>query len=264
MQIIKAHYKDRYHDTFIEIENTQGEYVSDPFSFTLDGVRFVGTSLTDFEPAEGSDTEKACEKFDIFKSGGFELDVFGAEGLGVSYTYELCRYSLEADMPVRVVRRSDNSELEGQLRISFEYKEHDPEKPQGRYICDNETVYHDDLIIHCFALMVDGKEYPCSNMTPDFETALSEISRLMADEYYLKCCFTCRYSDYSPYGNDDFGTMQCFKDQKEEYLKVNTKMDYFEHLDESKCTYRQETYLCEEYAVRNKAGGYRGYVEGVY
>lgn len=87
------------------------------------------------------------------------------------------------------------------------------------------------------------------------------IANEEADKYRLKCCFTCQWSDYSPYGSDDFGTMLCYRAHKEEYLRVNTKNDYFEHLEGLPVEQRQETYICPDFAVRDQCEGYRGFVE---
>jgi len=51
---------------------------------------------------------------------------------------------------------------------------------------------------------------------------------------------------------------------KEDCLKVSSKDDFFEHLEPKDFVMRQETYLCDEYEVRNKSSGYRGFVEGVF
>lgn len=85
----------------------------------------------------------------------------------------------------------------------------------------------------------------------------------MKKEYYIKCCFTCQYSDYSPYGNDDYGAMSCYRRHKEDCLMVNSKEDYFKYLEGKDADVRQETYLCEQYSPRSRAGGYRGFVDGV-
>lgn len=36
------------------------------------------------------------------------------------------------------------------------------------------------------------------------------INVFRKSDYYIKCCFTCQYSDYSPYGSDDYGLMLRF------------------------------------------------------
>ena len=50
------------------------------------------------------------------------------------------------------------------------------------------------------------------------------------------------------------------------YLKVNGKNDYFSYLSNNPKDYdlKQETYLCEKYEIRNRCGGYRGYVDGIH
>ena len=208
MKTYKAHYKDLTHDTDIEILNTEEEYKYDPLSFTLDGIRFKGTSLGDFELADESQFEEARTKFSILKSGGFTL-----AGREIPYTYKLQGYALDVDMPV--------------------------------------------------SLSIEGEKFVSKHKTLCFEDALIDINRQMKDSYYLKCCLTCQYSDYSPYGSDDFGTMMCYRCHKEDYLKVNSKDEFFEYLDGKDFESRQETYLCGEYEPRRKCEGYRGFVDGV-
>ena len=81
----------------------------------------------------------------------------------VPYWYQLERYFLDIEIPVKAIRKLDNMELQAVIHISFGYYEHDNENNQARR--------------------------------------------------------------------------------------------YFEM--------RQETYLCEEYELRNRCQGYRGYVAGV-
>lgn len=256
VKIWKAHYRDKNHDVLIDIINTEGEYSSDPLSFTFDGITFKGSTIADFQ-VSADDAEKASEKFSIMKAGGFSLG-----DSEVPYWYTLQRYSLDAEIPVVVVRRSDNCVLQGMIRVSFGYVEHDQSKIQGRYYCDDERVYHDDAIVDEFSLSVDGKKFDSSLKTLYFESALTDLQKQISPEYYLKCCFTCQYSDYSPYGCDDYGCMLCYRKQKESYLKVNTKDEYFEYLTDD-YEVRQETFLCDEYEPRTRCGGYRGYVDGV-
>ena len=258
MQIWKAHYRDEFHDTDIDIVNTEKEYNTDPLSFTLDGITFVGTAPDDLHPADDTDIEKAGGRFNILKQGGFGIDK-----TEIPYWYTLQRYELETDIPVNAVRRSDGCEVQGRIHIFYKFTEHDPARTQAISVCDGARVYPDDLNVLEFSLYTDGKKYSSTRKSSDFETALTDISGQMSGEYYLKCCFTCQYSDYSPYGNDTFGTLQCFKEQKENYLKVSSKTDYFNNLDDN-WKYRQETFICGEYEPRTRCEGYRGFVNGVF
>lgn len=255
MQIWKAHYKDALHDTMIDIINTDEDSRTEPLSFILDGVRFQGRSLGDFKLADHTQYDEAKKKFCILKAGGF-----GIGNTHAPYWYELQRYALDIEIPVNVVRKCDNCEIQGRIHLAFEYSEHDMEKIQPQILCENIQVYHDDAVVSDFTLYADGKHYRSTHKTLFFESALLDICKQMAQDYYMMCCFTCRYSDYSPYGNDDYGDMLCYRRHKEDYLKVNDKDGFFQYLEGKDFEARQETYLCEEYDLRDQCSGYRGFV----
>ena len=258
MQIWKAHFKDSLHDTMIDIHNTEEDSRTDTISFILDGVRFQGSSFNWFELVDDTKYDEAKNKFHILKAGGFCIG-----NTNIPYWYALQRYALDIEIPVKAVRKLDSYEIQGMIHISFEYKEHDMEKYQVRTYCNDVQVYLDDENVYDFTLYVDGVNYSSTKKTLDFESNLYDICKQMAQDYYMKCCFTCQYSDYSPYGNDKYDCMLCYCRYKEEYLKVNNKGDYFKYLEDKDCDVRQETYLCKEYDLRNKCSGYRGFVYGV-
>lgn len=257
MQIWKAHYQDSFHDTIIDILNTEQDSRTNPLSFTLDGVKFEGRSLDYFSLADDKQYPEAKDKFCILKSGGYSIG-----NHEVPYFYELQGYALDLEIPLKVIRKQDNSEIQGMLHIAFTYTEHDMQKSQARIFCDDIQVYHDDMHVSDFTLCIDGKYYNSTQRASEleFEFPLQDICQQIAQEYYLKCCFTCQYSDYSPYGNDTYGCMLCYCRHKEDCLKVNSKDDFFEYLEGKDFDVRQETYLCSEYAPRNQAEGYRGFV----
>lgn len=260
MQFWKAHYKDAWHDVDIEIQNTENDYKTNPLSFSLEDITFEGTSLGGFQLADETQYEKAKEKFCILKAGGLNKKF----NFTSPYWHNLQRFALDVEIPINVVRKKGNQELTGKLFIAFEYVEHDMKKNQCIFLCDNEQTYHDDEIVTDFSLYVDGGIFKSKKKTLNFENALIDICKQMEYDYYLKCCFTCQYSEYSPYGNDDYGTMLCYRRHKEDCLKVSSKDDFFEYLESKDFVMRQETYLCDEYDIRNKISGYRGFVEGVF
>lgn len=257
MKIWKAHYVDANHDLDIDILNTEEDYSSNPLSFCINGIPFSGTSLGDFQLADSDLYETARKEFSLLKWGG-NLTKYKIQS---DYQYDLQRYSLDVKIPVTIIKKSDEREVSGYLRVCFAYCEHNPEKNQSRIMCDNERVYRDDINDAIFTLCADGEEYCVSSQNLYFEPRLMQLIKLMKDKYVLKCCFTCQYSDYSPYGCDDYGTMLCYRKHKREYLKVNDKSSYFKYVEGLDCEAKQETYLCDEYEPRIQCGGYRGFVE---
>lgn len=233
----RAHYKDAQHDVDIEITNTVVPSCEEkPIRFEVDGIRFCASDISCIYLAEEAQYQEAAEKFHILKLGGNTVD-----GRKLPYWYELQQYELAVEMPIQMVRKKDKEEVEGTLSLSYQYVAE----------------------VSDFAIFVEGKNYHSDEKTLVFWKALNNLSAKMKEEYFIKSCFTCQYAEYSPYGEDYYGTMLCYKDCKKECLKVHNKDDYFEYLDGKDCDVRQETYVCEEYQIRNKSCGYRGFVEGV-
>ena len=257
MQYWKAHYRDALHDTAVEIINTEEDYNTEPLSFTLDNITFCGTSLNDFHLKDEVQYGEASKKFSLLKWGGHDSKFTSP------YLYDLQRYELEVEIPINVFRKRDGCIIAGVLFLSFKYIEPDMSKLHSSRWCDGIRVYCDDVIVQEFSLSVDGMSYKSSEKTLWFEAALKDICKQIKDGYYIKCCFTCQYSDYSPYGSDDYGLMLCFCRHKSDCLKVNSKDDFFTFLEGKDYDGRQETYLCEHYCLRNKASGYRGFVDGI-
>lgn len=240
MVIWKAHYTDEHHDLDIDILNTEEEYASDPLSFCIDGIAFSGTSLGDFHLSDPAMYERAKKEFHILKQGGNQITY--SHPSQIPYSYDLQRYSLDVRIPISLFKKDSQQTIQGNLQIYLKYCEH-------------------DIASAVFTLCVDGKEYSVDNKELYFEDSLLRLSRMIGEEYSLKCCFTCQYSDYSPYGNDDYGTMLCYRHHKDAYLKVHDKASYFQYAEGLDHETRQETYCREEYEPRTKCEGYRGFVE---
>ncbi len=250
MEIWKAHYKDANHDMDLDIINSQGNFKGDSLSFRINGYEFTGVTPDDFELKDKAAADEAQKEFCLLKWGGHYK---------TEYVYTLQGYSLDVQIPVKVVRISDNGLIQGFVRLCFEHN--NDKKSQVRSYCDDEFVYFDSISVSEFSLTADGKTFCSDSKSLDFETGLIDICSKMKPEYSLKCCFNCQYSDYSPYGNNDYGTMLCYKNHKSEYLKVNNKAGFFESLEGLDYDLRQETFICSEFEKRVKCSGYRGFVE---
>ncbi|MCM1506228.1 MAG: DUF6304 family protein [Ruminococcus flavefaciens] len=256
MQVWKAHYKDEFHDTDIEILNDGSERF-----FILDGFKFcLGTDISEIEYESTEPSDDIENKFHVVKYYGYLLDKYSTRRIP-TYFYILWRYSLDVEIPVHVFRKADNAEITGTINISLHLVKHDMKKPHGIILCNGVRIYCDDVIVDDFSLCVDGKSYHSEKNTIDFETALSDICGKIKQDYYIKSCFTCQYSDYSPYGQNGFGGIMCYRECKENCLKVHGRNDYHKYLEEQPFTFQEETYLCSEYDLRNKCGGIRGFVD---
>lgn len=96
--------------------------------------------------------------------------------------------------------------------------------------------------------------YTVSANYNELECLLNELAKLLPSGVYLRNCYNCLYSDYSPSGKSGFGDMECHRREKAAYLLVKTKQDYFRLRNVERV---QETYLCPEWEKRVAGTGYR-------
>lgn len=258
----RAHYRDRLHDCWVEIQSSRPEGSRDAYElrFELDGIRFTGMNLCDFELAEEDQAEEAAGRFRLMKWGGY----LGYGGEILPYTYALQRYELTVEIPVQALQRESGEMLAGTIYFAYCMQERDAKTSRSRYRLDDRKIYPDQAVCTEFRLHVDGKDFKADRPTTYFEQALLQVCEKCGGDYRLTCCFTCQYSDYSPYGCDDFGSMLCYRKHKEVYLTVNDKDGFFERLEGLDFEVEQETGVCGEYEERTRCEGYRGMVEGRY
>lgn len=259
---VRAHYRDRLHDCWVEIQNSRPDGDSGAYElrFELDGIWFTGANLCDFELADERQAEKAAGRFQLMKWGGYA----GYGGEILPYTYELQRYAMEMEIPLQVLRRDGGEPLAGMIYFAYCMQKQDADTSRCRYRLDDREIYPDQAVCTEFRLHVDGKDFAADRPTTYFEQALLQVCEKCDGDYLPKCCFTCQYSDYSPYGCDDFGSMLCYRKHKEIYLTVNDKEGFFDRLEGLDFEVQQETGVCGEYEERTRCEGYRGMVEGRY
>ena len=124
----------------------------------------------------------------------------------------------------------------------------------GDVISDKHCLDREEYLL---TLEHDGRLYAGTGNSGSFEGELLEIQAQLPPGVHMKACITCMYSDYSPYGQNAFGDMACYRTRKSEYLKVKGKMQFLKfqgHFDRMV----QETYLCPEFERRVPGTGYRG------
>ena len=155
---------------------------------------------------------------------------------------ELIAAALSFDVPISVV--TETVAVAGILRVTI-----DLEEAAGRPK-DNA-----DWADPCMTLIYPGKSYTSSGGWGSFENELLAIQKQMPVDTYMKCCFNCAFSGYSPYGNGLWG-MYCHRNNKEAYVQATDKLEWI-RLDEVAIEHVQETYLCTEFQRWNGETGYR-------
>jgi hypothetical protein len=210
----------------IEIVNN-----SENLRFEVDGFTFEGATFDDFEIINHNDySEAELQRFS-----------FNKVQCGNEYVYELCDCSITANFPIQIKNLETHDVFEENLKSKVVIGE-SIGRGGVKYI---ET--HLDLKI---------LETNYSTINYDFEDGFLDLKKQIAPTYRFHNCFGCNFSDYSPYGKTLFADMHCYKNQKEAYLKVKDKFDFFRLKEEDRTV--QETYLCDDFEPRGTNIGYRG------
>lgn len=216
---------DRYPATWSDPNGTVSTSISNDgaeLRMSVRGVEFAGRDFESFSPVEGTPPDRLA---------GFSIH----HGC-------LCSYRLKWRMPIPV--RIDARTVVGGLWVGLVVG--DP-GPNGSLVGGHLQI----------ALDYGGFWFQGSGTSGWFESELLEIREQLPAGTHLLACIDCLYSDYSPYGSGMFGSMMCFRNLKEEYLRVSTKDELFEIHDRYDRTV-QETYLCPEFEKREPGTGYRG------
>jgi Family of unknown function (DUF6304) len=212
-------YSTKYRDNFGE-ETTTIQNNGKSLHMRLRGIEFQCSMLDDWKP-----------KTKTAPSSLFAL-----------WHGQLCSYRLDCKMQVPVVDSGKISS--GILRVELELGA--PNEDGG---IDREYLQ--------LELTLNGKSYKSSGKHSWFEDGLLEIHAALPKKTYIRSCFNCAFSDYSPAGFGLFGCMACFRNCKQAYLSLKGKEAYFQ-LQDRIAEYVQETYLCPEFKKRVPDTGYRG------
>ncbi len=224
--IYKGTFDMNFSTTEIEIRN-DFEYLK----FEIDDFNFVGTSFDDFE----------LLNYENYSQTELKRFSFNKIRCGNGFAYELCNCKIMVNIPTLIKDVDTGEVFEENLEIKFEI---------GKSIGNGMT---EDVRVS-LNLKIFNKHYSAINYA--FEDGANEIRNQIEPKYKFNSCFGCNFSDYSPYGKAIFGTMLCFKNQKEEYLKVKSKEGLFNLGQEDQIV--QETYYCEDFEPRGINVGYRG------
>ena len=122
------------------------------------------------------------------------------------------------------------------------------------YPMSNKCIDKEELLL---TLHFGRQSFSSTGKSGYFEDELLSIHQQLPNDTYIKACINCLYSAYSPYGHGLFGCMLCFRNRKGDYLKIQSKGDFWgihDHFERQV----QETYLCPEFQLRVSGIGYRG------
>lgn len=195
----------------------------------IDGVPFSGEDFSDFSIVKGK--EYLLEKTDRFN---FFPSVFNTGDSDLV----LCSCTFKIVIPQIMLDLKNQVSIAVDLDFECELKVKD-----NLYITEFFTIN----------LTIDGKLYTGSGDM--IEMVFDQLKNQFEGSYSFKNCYGYMYGDYSVFGQNSFGGMLCFGNQKDAYKKVDTKDEYME-LDTDVLV--QEIYYCDAFEPRIKGTGYRG------
>lgn len=215
------HYPAKYTDSY-GTETTTIINDGETLRMTIRGVEFEGDDFDSFEPHESA-----------------SIDQLSSFSLHRNELYS-CRISCDISVPIN----RNGEVLAGSLIVELDLG--DPIPNSG---LDKEQL---SIVLKFEELYFSG-----SGTSGWFEDELIEIQKKLPEGVYIQACINCLYSDYSPYGHGLFGTMMCFRNLKQEYLRVTSKEEFWPVHDRYDRLV-QETFLCDDFKRRIPCTGYRG------
>jgi hypothetical protein len=205
-----------YRDRFGEEQTTL--YREGPaFRMTVRGVKF--SSLYDF-----------CTFETELPPASSELSSFTLNQSG-----ELRAFTLIFQMPVPVV--INGTEQQGRLVFDLVYAD--------------VTTLVGSLQL---TLTLDSETLTVKGEDDWTESGLAKIQSILAKDAFLKCCFTCAFSDYNPAG----GPLACFRNNKTAYFSMERSKPAIFAIWNTRTEQVHETYLCPEFERRQPGTGWRG------
>ena len=218
-----AVYPTIYRDAHGE-ESTVIENDGQTLRMVVRGIEFISNPFGSFDMLTAQNVEAAGQ-------AGFTLDSYA----------DLLAGTLMFDMPLTVI--TDNQETTATLIVKLSL--------EGAGVNAADKPWADPDMI----LAYNGLRYVSRGGGGSFEGEMLQLQKQMPSNTYMKCCFNCAFSGYSPSGEGLWG-MFCHRNHEEEYLKASDKSEWF-RLNKLAAGRVQETYLCPEFQRWNGETGYR-------
>ncbi len=228
-------YSDKFGIVHTAIQNNFCEHGTSCLEMEIEGVHFKGSSLDDFELVlKPENSEEQLKRFTFNKFAQIESD---------KSIWVLCNCNLEIHFAQQVTDIENENEIDTILIVDLQLG-----KPLKSGAISNLKAF----------LKIEIKDEQFTSEFDYFEPAILQLQKEMMPRYLIKNCFSCHYSDYSPYGNGFYGSLMCFRNNKSDYLSAVNKKDFF-NLAGAGYIAVQETYQCNEYSRREKGTGFRGW-----
>lgn len=212
-----ATYQDKRGTEDISI-NSDG---SDMF-FTLRGIDFEGH---DFEMLTASEIDLTKFDYELFADG----------------TGDLTNFNLSITIPIQLFNAQTNQTFTENLTAHIE-------------VGKTTTIDELDSELNSLILTTSFGEFKVAKKLEWMEDALIVLQSKLPKNIYLKTCLSCKYSNYSPFGNGMFGSIYCFKNVKNKLKSLNDKTDLLdiwtkEAMDTSDIFSVQETFDCSAHQL---------------
>lgn len=217
MREYKAIYQDKRGTEEIVIKS-DGSYMD----FTLRGINFDGQ---DFEMLEAEEIDNTKFEYEMFQDGSGDLTNF----------------RLTVTIPILLFDSIKKNKFTAPLIVHVE-------------IGETTTIKGLDSELTCLTLTTSFGEFTVEKKLEWMEDALITIQNQLPEHMYLNTCLSCKYSNYSPYGNGMFGHIYCFKNLKKELKQVRDKHDLLhiwtaEAVDRGDIFSVHETFDCSEHQL---------------
>jgi len=224
---ITLEYTGTYQDKFgIEVIKIFNDF--DVISFKLGIYKFTTSYFDNFQLDDyQSYNPKQLQRFTLKPVDIYESD---------EKIYELKDFDLSFSIPVTILNRKTEKTTNSKLYIKLAI----------RMVDDDNRI--------SLNISINGNEFSATSSI--FEGAADQINKQIDDEFVIKNCYWCLYSDYSVSGQAIAGSMLCFLEHKDQYLKVKNKADYMDLPNDIPRV--QEIYSCESFQPRKLGTGYRG------
>jgi len=219
-----ATYPALYRDQFGE-EQTAIENDGQTLRMVVRGVEFISRPFGSFD-----DFEPVTQEEGVLSS--FTLDSY----------HDLVAATLIFEVPLPLVTDADT--VTATLTVHVDLEGAGSREEGDQHWADPRTN-----------LSVGDSHYASSGGWGCFELEMLQIQRQLPSDAYMKCCFNCAFSGYSPYGNGLWG-MYCHRNHKEAYVQANDKATWI-RLDDAAAEHVQEIHLRPEFQRWNGETGYR-------